>query len=722
MNIAQISSHPLRRVLYFTTILFLYGCGGGSGSSVNSTPTTPAVRSEAFVMATSPANDIALVNVSEVLQITFDNEIDMSMLSNAFVITDNIQGRWNFDSGSLIATFTPQEPLTYSKTYAVTLNSTPQSETGKVLGGDYNWTFTTQGEPVVKVSKRGGVAILDLSVRNAASYTSTKALIQAMDIMGQPYIVTEQLSEAIDYPVIYTSSFVSPTTFIAADKSSLTEYVQNGGVLVATSLSDPELYSLFGISAQIRENMRYELLWDTDTTDPALTYIDDVIETTSSLASSDSIYLYTRSYTLSGASELATYNDGTSAIAKNSYGNGHTYLLGLSYSNIILRNQMNLDYNAGSGALNEFEPTTDTFMLFLRAIYENNAEAAIWKHTSPGLSQSSLIVTHDVDSQSAADWMAAFIDMETDNNVSATYNINTHYIDDFNDNDYYSMNLDIYSYALEKGHVISSHSVGHFRDFGDEDIVPLGNPGNTFENYNPQYNGVTTLDATVYGELEVSKALLENDLSTEVKTFRTGHLAWNDFQVTVLEELGYRFDSSFSGSNVLTYFPYRLQYNSSLKTELSSIYEFPLAISDSNSAYGNVDGAVAVWLEVLGKNNNNGAPSVLLVHPNREFKLLDLESFIEQLPSDVLAMNMDEFGQFWVIRDEFDFKVTIENKVMTITLDENHTLPLNADVSLIIKGGVDLSAVNIVSINGTSVNYIATKDGNNIKLHSFALN
>ena len=53
---------------------------------------------------------------------------------------------------------------------------------------------------------------------------------------------------------------------------------------------------------------------------------------------------------------------------------------------------------------------------------------------------------------------------------------------------------------------------------------------------------------------------------------------------------------------------------------------------------------------------------------------------VGQVTAETTILNMDQFGDYWVIRD---------------------------DVSLIVK---------------TAVNYIATKDGNNIKLHSFSLN
>ena len=706
--------------LLLVIILFLSACGGGdSGTTV---PTAPAVRVESFIISTIPLRDIALVDVNASFKLTFDKNIDINRLKTAFSITGNVTGNWSFDSTSLTATFVPVEPLAYSETYVITMTSTPIQETGNVLGADYSWSFTTQTQTSVQNSQPMDVAILDLASRNAASSTNTKALMQVMDIMGMPYIVTEQISEALSYPVIYTTSFIIPTTFDALEKQSIVSYVENGGTLIANNLTDPGLYALFGISDQLRINTRNAMNWNSDLDYDELSYIDSVEEAQASLGGSGSSFIYTRSYGLDGATELANYADGSTAITVNNYANGRAYLLGISYTDIILRNQMNRDFDAGTGSINEFEATTDMFMLFLRSIYGKNTASPVWKHTSPGMSKAVLIVTHDVDSQSSVDWLRAFIDMETEKDLSASYNINTHYINDFNDGDYYTMNIDTYLYALEQGHVISSHSVGHFPDFENEDIVLKGVAGNTFENYQPEFNGVTTLNATVFGELEVSKALLDSDLNIDVVTFRSGHLAWNDHQVSVLEELGYRYDSSMSGNDVLSYFPYRLLYGDSLAAERSTIYEFPLAMSDGSSTYEDIDGAVSVWLDILGKNMNNNAPSVLLVHPNREEKLNDLDSFLSQLPEGLTPMNMDAFGDFWVLRDEFDFRTELENNKLTIYLTQEHSFPLNADVSLVIKNGVALSAVDILTPNGNTIDYIASKEGENIKLHGFKNN
>jgi len=708
----------MTRITLVFIFIFLTACG----SSSNTTDQTPVVeRIESNVLSTFPSNNEALVSVKSVIKVVLDKGVDVDVLQDSFSITGGVQGTWLVDENSKTATFTPTEELAYAETYTVTMVASPATETGSVLSTDYSWKFITQSESFVQKAIENQVVILDLSSRNSASNSSTKSLKQAMDIMGMPYAVTDNVSTAVNSPILYTSSYIATGTLTATEKQMLNEFVHGGGIFVATSLSDSDLYSLFGVSSQSRKNTRSLMDWNISTKDPVLVYIDDPKEIQISLGGGKTPdYIYTRSYELDTATDLASFNDGSTAVTKHTYGAGLTYLLGVSYTDIIIRNQMNLDFDAERSYLNDFEPTTDTFMLFLRAIYEENIAHASWKHTSPSNSAAPLIITHDVDSQSSADWMKAFSDLETQKGVSVNYNINTHYIDDVNDGDYYTMNNAIYQYVLDQGHVISSHSVGHFRDWDDEVSIPLGSAGNTIDNYWPSYDGTVSSNATVYGELEVSKNLLENDLNINVKTFRSGHLLWNDNQVSVMEDLGYKYDSSFSANNILTNFPYRLLYKRAASSDLSSIYEFPLIISDGD--YENLSNAVALWLDILGKNTNNSALTVLLIHPNRESKLNDLESFLDQLPESVVVRNMDDFGDYWQARDSFDFLPTLENNKLTLRLSDGvSSTTLNKDLSIMVKEGATLNEIDIVLSDNTKLNYIASTYNNSLILHNFKI-
>jgi len=699
--------------------IYLTSCGGGGGSS--ETPVTPPpVRNKAVVVETIPAENDVLINIATPIDISFDRTVDLSAINASVSISPNVDGQWSFDATTNTARFTPAQTLSYFQSYTVSVSESPSTTNGNVIGADYSWSFQTQQAPTSAGLASAEIVILDLTQRNGSSRSSTNSVSQALDIMGMPYVVTEDPTAAISYPIIITSSYISTGTLADSEKILLADFVENGGVLVSSSLSDQDLFAVYGVSDQNRINTRSLMNWNVETDDGLLAYFDDPKEITVSLGKGGTDNIFSRSYTVNTATEIAQYDDNSAAIVSNQYGSGTSYLLGLSFTDIILRNQMNMDYSAQRSFMNDFEPTTDTFMLFLRAIYNKHTTNAVWKHTSPDVSESTLIVTHDIDSQSSADWVDLFADLEQQFDVSATYNVTTHYISDERDGDFYTMNIAIYQSALGKGHVMSSHSVGHFPDFNDDINVPKGGPGNTMENYQPSYHDNKSTNATVYGELEVSKDLLEDDLSVEVITYRSGHLAYNKYQTEVLEELGYKYDSSFAANDSLTNFPFRLLYGNNLSGPLSSIYTFPLAISDSTFGDTSAGESAQIWLDVLVKNTNNNAPTVLLIHPNRDYKLAELEIFLQQLPEGVVARNMDAFGDYWAQRDAFDFNAETENNALTITLKDNIVTPINSDISLRINDGMHLNNISVLDHLGNDVSFQLSRKNNDLILHQFA--
>ncbi len=83
---------------------------------------------------------------------------------------------------------------------------------------------------------------------------------------------------------------------------------------------------------------------------------------------------WTNGYSSDGTSEvLAHFDDGTAAVLRKKLGTGTSYLFGLSLQDVVLRNQINRDYDAERHYVNAFEPGSDVWMLMLRAWYESAA-------------------------------------------------------------------------------------------------------------------------------------------------------------------------------------------------------------------------------------------------------------------------------------------------------------------------------------------------------------
>nr|MBP7498057.1 immunoglobulin domain-containing protein [Bacteroidales bacterium] len=563
------------------------------------------------------------------------------------------------------------------------------------------------------------LAVLDLTQKNAETNNSNLFSVEhIVKTMGIPYLTTKNLSEAIKYPVILATSDFLDNTFNTAELNTLTNYVNNGGVLIATNIASSKYYSLFGISGYSTSTKRYSLNWIDPSNDSALRWIDDSLELTISLGSKnyDNV-ISSRSYLLSNSTALAFYDDNTVAAGKNNYGAGSTYFFGISWRMIILFNQFNYDYEAQRIWSEGFEPTSDVVMLFVKGIYAKHVSFAIWKHTAPYDNKAVMIMTHDIDWGQAFDTMRLCADLEKKYKIKTEYFVTTHYIRDDEDSDYYSDSIADVIYVKEQGMNIGSHSVGHFSDFSKGSVFPIGSPGNTKENYYPQYLDGITKNGTCFGECEVSKNLLEQDCGANIRSFRSGFLAFNPNQILVLDSLGYDFNSTQSACDVLTHFPYQQHKEQSFSGRLSRIYEIPLTIDADPVTQENWRSLIDYHLTLIDKIKASNAIINILVHPGRLPKIWYVENLLQRLPKDVFVMNLEDFGDYWKDREVFDFTSTVNNNIMTLSVPDNE-LPLNPYFSLIINNGKNLSDIVVKSQSGSIIQYFKSDfDANDIVIY-----
>ena len=325
-----------------------------------------------------------------------------------------------------------------------------------------------------------------------------------------------------------------------------------------------------------------------------------------------------------------------------------------------------------------------------------------------------MLITHDVDSQTAIDWCVEFAQMERLHDVPTTYNITTRYFSDYYIGNLWTPeNLVELNQIASYNHAIGSHSVTHAPDFNSETIFPVGTTGNDTINYRPHYNGEYTEGGTVYGELEVSRDLLvQMHLGANVMGFRSGHLSFNPMQINILDSLGYHFDSSMSANDVLTNFPYYMTYSLSYNEDVSNILEIPMTISDVGWDEETQQEMYDMWIDITERNAQNSAPTNLLIHPNRDWKLARERMFIENLPDDILFTTMEDFGDFWCRRQQLDFESFLYGDTLLIVIESE--LPDRDDLSFVIENGIALSHVSLQTpigeIIGFSPAYLA--DGN----------
>jgi hypothetical protein len=498
-------------------------------------------------------------------------------------------------------------------------------------------------------------------------------VVHALREMGILFFVTRDLNRALLHRLVIIYPYADSSTFSPPQIHELTRHMRNGGSLFAVNVLAPSLGPLFGFRAVTPSRQRYQVNFSVGS-DPALRYLNRPEELQVPLgAPKYGQIFWTNGYTPEETTAiLARFEDGSAAVLRKSWGKGAAYLCGLSFHDVVLRNQVNRDFDAERHYVNAFEPGSDAWVLLLRAWYETAEPGPVRVSTIPGGQISVVLLSHDVDWENSFTPALSFAKAESALQTRSTFFIQTKYVNDSNSHAFFfGNNLAVMRGLLSVGDSIGSHSIIHSRGFNK---FELGTGGEQFPVYHPLGTGFdTATGATVFGEVRVSKQLLDGELSgQQTDFFRAGHLRVPPTLPEALQRSGYRFDSSFTADDVLTNFPYALPLGL-LFEEDSGIYEFPVTIDDSEDPplIQRVDKA----LEVIRANAENGAPNVVLIHPTEaRVKLQAEEALLRGLPPGVMATDMESFARFWRARDRLHWTVRtttdLGNMELDVTTDE----------------------------------------------------
>lgn len=520
-----------------------------------------------------------------------------------------------------------------------------------------------------------------------SSALSVRTLRGLLDTFGIPFDEVTTQEELADYPVAYLSGGFYNDILETGWSNALYRYVERGGVLVAPSSIGSSLYPLFGVSDAQPSKSRYRLEFNTDVPhpDPALSYIDHENEKVISLGNGpEHIYdevIWTHGYETSPEAEaLAEFDDGSAGVVRNYFGRGMTYLLGFSWVESIMLPRVGHDFEAQRAFVNSVEPSADVVLLFAKAVYESNAYPAVYLHTIPDAARTALILSHDVDAQTSFVDSLKFARLAESFDASATFFENTKYFSDWKDIDYYNVeeNKEAIRELAKRGFDIGSHTVSHYTQL---DTAPLGDPEVTYAEYAP------TEEVTLYGEVRVSKELLDRDIpGQETVSFRAGDLAFHDGLIGVLDDAGYLYDSTFSANDVLTSFPFFAARKRVPFSKLSSVIEIPLTLDDSLGFLtpDTVDTAVDTWIEVLEAHAANESITVLLNHPSdtrdADYKLRAQERLMERAEELGAWMgDLTSFGEFWRSRHNTDVSVELGENSREELSEESGPLTIRID-------------------------------------------
>lgn len=564
-------------------------------------------------------------------------------------------------------------------------------------------------------------AILDLTeaiMENEREMRNRYSCEYMLDIAGMPYFITTSLKEAINgSSLILMTSTPKQSTFSDEEIVMLRDYVSNGGQLFAPNIGSTAispLKDIFGVAqgAYLTKMAGRTLVWSSKP-HPELSYIDEPEEQTTAIGS-----ISTSKFTLSTGEALAYFDGDSTAIGvvKNTIGKGTAYLFGLQWRDVVQRAQLNKDADTRRGQSNTFEPSADMYPLFIRAAYAAANPVVTWKHTVPGGYQAVLIPTHDCDSRTAYDAMHYMADYEQSLGLHAHYFLTVHY---FRQQGYMSAfwneeTLPSIKNLLTAKHTIGSHSICHYPDFGSYKGSALDKHFPMQEYTREEYAAYATRNmetemsyGSTWAELVLSKQVIEEDLGINVRAFRSGHLCINEYMPEAHKIAAYDFSSCYTASSVQSQFPFIQRMKNDWTGDPTGTLQMPLHFSDvySNPSMNedNYQEKVQQWITLFHKLKGNYASSILLVHPNREWKMTAQKILIDSIgQKDCGLYNFIDYGDFWNNREAFKYETFFApNKNKLFIKAKAADISKNSSLSIAIEThGNDLPTVALIDEHG----------------------
>jgi peptidoglycan/xylan/chitin deacetylase (PgdA/CDA1 family) len=518
-----------------------------------------------------------------------------------------------------------------------------------------------KGPSVTETSTGAKVALLGVPAAAGQQSNGIEllALRRIFSALGIPCDVLSSAGALDAYRVVFTAGALSNSRLVAGLANDLYDYVEGGGVLVSAGEVGSDLYPLFGVEKQVPSRKRFRLSFAGQ--DPSLSYLTHPRQLTISLGNGqppfyDEVIWSHGACLAAEATALGLFEDGTAAFSVHPYGRGKAYLLGLSYIEAVLLPQVGGSFNAQRQYVNGIEPSVDSIMLLLKAIWASNDVPSVCLASIPYALTTALVLTHDVDAQTSFVDSLKFAALEKSYGAKSTFFVTTKTFTDASDIGYFNVpeNVEALRELKSQGWDIGSHTVSHSLQLAS---APDGDPAVTRKTYDPRSR------LTVWGEVKVSKELLDETIAGQnTIAYRSGDLAFPRSLIRLLQGCGYRYDSTYSANAVLSAFPFVALEDQAVDARESRVVEIPLTLDDSQDflTAENVPTAVQKWTEVLRANARYGGITVLLMHPSdtrtQTYKLQAQEGLMKELVAMGGWMgDLSAFGKFWTSRAALRF-------------------------------------------------------------------
>lgn len=514
-------------------------------------------------------------------------------------------------------------------------------------------------------------------------------LAHGLRSIGVPFTITRDAAAATRHKVVLAYPTISGRMLDEQALVALRQHVTRGGTLIATQVLGGGMQDVFGFDAVSESRSHHRIDFDAaaSATEPSLGWLNHPHERSVLLGNPDNpdSWIGTQVYQ-DAETVLARFDDGSPALIRRQDAcGGSAYALGFDLGFFIMRAHGDRNDQGYRSYANHYEPSVDVWLRWLRELYHQHEPLAVTLDTVPEGKPLAAVVTFDVDFVQSMEHLLVYRDLLKRLQVPATFFIQTKYYRDFQDEGFFNdRTLEAIAELQRAGMEIASHSVSHSDMYA---AVSLGDGRETYPDYQPRVKAEgDTRNASVLGELRVSKFLLEQLSDSEVVSFRPGYLATPPSLPQAMEASGYRFGSSATAGNVTTHLPYRSNHDRLYGRE-TSVYEFPIAVEDELPPVMDqrTDEAVALAHQLAAY----GGSFVILVHPNEtEHKYRFLENVVPRLQPFAWFGTLAQLGGWWAARDQLGIDVAREKSATVISLTSAEPID---NISMRLPAGLSVS-------------------------------
>lgn len=472
--------------------------------------------------------------------------------------------------------------------------------------------------------------------------------------IGVPFILTTDPKRALQHEVVFVYPMISGRLLPAETLQALAQHPLNGGTLIGTNVLGGGLETIFGFDG-VRESKDHSTLYFNPET-PEAADLNHITTRRIKIGSETKIQSNpgTNVYLNPAEPPIATYGNGEAAIVGRKFETGQTYALGIDLGQLLLKGHNFKEVDISESYANQFQPTLDVLLTFIANIYRANEPGGIRLGTVPDGKKLSVMMTHDVDYQNSVANALDYAKMEAQHGVRSTYFIQTKYVNDFNDVSFLDeagtrILKELAAMDLE----IASHSVSHSLQF---DAFPIGTGAESLPRYQPFVRDAdNTQNASLMGELRISKFILEDFSGRDVRSFRPGYLRIPPKLPQALNWSGFDYSSAVTANKSLTHLPFQLMENRFYDSEVD-IFEFPITVEDEIPPL--MGSRLPEAIDIAEKLSQYGGNMVTLSHPDiLGHKFEFAEGFIKAVKPYAWFGTISDFGDWWSARNDIGIDV-----------------------------------------------------------------